>query len=201
MIHNIKRKKGSVCILLGIGMILSAVGLLCYHHYDSHRAAAAAEHIVQELTLQFPKNPQHQFDDYPKREMTAVSADGESLIGILQIPALNMEIPVARDFSYDSLSIEACRCSGSVYTNDIVIAAHNYSGFFGKLYTLSVDDQVVFYDFEGKIHEYQVLSQEIVQPDDIDGMYHQNSQDWDLTLFTCTWDGQSRFTVRCIRKQ
>ena len=25
--------------------------------------------------------------------------------------------------------------------------------------------------------------------------------DWDLTLFTCTLSGQTRFTVRCIRSE
>lgn len=201
MSDNIKRKKGSVCIFLGMSMILSAIGIMCYNICDSYRAETAANHIVEQLKIQIPDNPDNEFDDYLKREMPVISADGEVLIGIIRIPALATEIPVAENFSYDSLNVEACRCYGSVYTNDIVIAAHNYESFFGKLYTLSVGDKVVFYDFEGKVHEYDVISQEIIQPNDIDGMYRRNSGEWDLTLFTCTWDGQTRFTVRCIRSQ
>ncbi len=198
-----KERKGAVCITLGVIMVLSAVGLWGYNRYDADRADKASKEIVVSLKTQMPEKQSSQFEAYPQRKMVAVTAepDGEKWIGIVKIPSLEVELPVAEEFSYDNLNVGACRCNGSAYTNDLVIAAHNFYNHFGRLDNLSIGDEIVFYDFEGKVHYYVVSSQEIVQPTDVDGMYIDPDDDWDLTLFTCTWSGQTRFTVRCVRKQ
>ena len=47
---------------------------------------------------------------------------------------------------------------------------------------------------DGMIWEYEVAAVDILQPTDIEDM---TAGDYDLTLFTCTYGGQSRVTVRC----
>lgn len=196
-----KRKKGALCISLGVLMILSAVGLWCHNLYDADRADKASKHMVAQLKKQIPEKQSSEFEEYPQRTMVTAAAEGKKCIGIVKIPSLEVELPVAEDFSYENLDVGACRCSGSAYTDDLVIAAHNFYNHFGRLDNLSIGDEIVFYDFEGRVHYYEVSSQEIVQPTDVDGMYINKNDDWALTLFTCTWSGQTRFTVRCVRKQ
>lgn len=66
---------------------------------------------------------------------------------------------------------------------------------FGKLANLSPGDPVTFTDMEGSTFSYTVMELETLPADAVEEM---TSGDWDLTLFTCTLDGQSRITVRCV---
>ena len=69
-----------------------------------------------------------------------------------------------------------CRYAGSAYTNNLVIAGHNYRQHFGPIRNLSYGDVVRLADMEAMI-----------------------TGDWDLTLFTCTTGGSARVAVRCVR--
>ena len=53
---------------------------------------------------------------------------------------------------------------------------------------------VYFTDMDGNRFTYQVVSFEVLQPNQIEEMC---DEQWDLTLFTCTLGGRTRFTVRC----
>lgn len=46
----------------------------------------------------------------------------------------------------------------------------------------------------GDVYEYEVEKVETLNPYAVDEML---SGDWDLTLFTCTYGGRKRVTVRC----
>ena len=46
---------------------------------------------------------------------------------------------------------------------------------------------------------YEVSNQEVIDGNDKDEMV-KNVNDWDLTMFTCTFSGRTRQTVRCVRK-
>ncbi len=130
----------------------------------------------------------------PERDMPETEIDEEKYIGILKIPALSLELPVISEWSYASLRKAPCRYSGSAYTGDLVIAAHNYSSHFGKIRELSLGDAVTLTDLDENQFVYRVAEVEILSPYAVEEM---TNGDWDLTLFTCTVGGQSRVAVRC----
>ena len=76
----------------------------------------------------------------------------------------------------------------------MVIAAHNSEAHFKKISNLQEGDIVTFTDAVGNVFTYSVAGIELLQPDEVDNMT--NGQ-WPLTLFTCTYGGASRVTVRC----
>ena len=61
---------------------------------------------------------------------------------------------------------------------------------------LGVGDEVIFTSLNGRQHRYKVAWQELIGGYDTNTMLS-CSEDWDLTLFTCTWSGYSRVTLRC----
>ena len=132
--------------------------------------------------------PNYRTDGSPKR------IDGYLCIGCLSIPSLGLELPVMSDWSYPQLKLSPCRYSGSTGTGDLVICAHNYARHFGKLKTLSEGAEVYFTDMDGMTRRYEVAAVEILPPTDLENM---TAGEYDLTLFTCTYGGQSRVTVRC----
>ena len=77
------------------------------------------------------------------------------------------------------------------------IAAHNYRTHFGPLSRITVGDRVTFTDLDGNVFYYQVAEVQVLKPTAIEEMV---SDDWDLSLFTCTLGGQTRLTVRCEKE-
>ena len=128
--------------------------------------------------------------------MTEVTIDGHSYIGYLTIPALNLELPIMADWDYDKLQIAPCRYSGTLKGGDLVLMAHNYEKHFGKLSKLSEGDSVIFTDMDGIVTQYEVIARDVLNPTAVEEM---TAGDFDLTLFTCTYGGQSRVTVYCDR--
>lgn len=131
----------------------------------------------------------------PDMEMPVSRYNGQDYIGMLEIPALDLKLPVISQWSYPRLRIAPCRYSGSAYTNDLVISAHNYAAHFGYLNQLHEGAAVIFTDADGNIFNYRVDWKETLNPRDVEYM---KESEWDLTLFTCTPGGSYRVAVRCI---
>lgn len=207
-----KKKNRIGNILKGAGLILvtAAVLLLVYNLWDGHRARESEEAILAEYLQENKKasespdasdkeDKQNILDyllnpDMDMPEYTLKSLGDVACIGILEIPALDLELPVISSWSYSSLRLAPCRYSGSAYKGDLVIAAHNYQSHFGGLRTLPEGSEVFFTDAVGNRFSYYVAVTEALTPWSVDDM---TSGEWPLTLFTCTLDSQNRVTVRC----
>ena len=57
---------------------------------------------------------------------------------------------------------------------------------------------MAFTDVDGNVFAYNVAEIQILKPTAIEDMV---SEDWDLSLFTCTLGGRTRLTVRCDRAE
>ena len=188
--------------------LLSALGLTAYNLWSDARAGAAAESVLQQMQTSQNDAVQNsaaedasdeEIPDYilhPEMDMPAQEIDGQYYIGTLQIEPFDLSLPIISEWSYPGLQIAPCRYTGSVYLNNMIIAAHNYTSHFGQLKNLSQGDAITFTDLDGNTFHYQVMEIEILPPYAVHEMI---SGDWDLTLFTCTIGGQTRVTVRCKR--
>lgn len=176
-------------------MIAAALCLTGYNLWDAHRAADSVENIVQEMELPEETEPPAYLLD-PTMDMPIVELDGNEYIGTLDIPSLELSLPVMSDWSYPKLKLAPCRYTGSAYLDDLIIAAHNYPAHFGSLGNLEEGDAVIFTDADGNQFSYTVSEIKQLPPTALEEM---ESGDWDLTLFTCTVGGKARVTVRCVR--
>ena len=105
-----------------------------------------------------------------------------------------------QQWSYPGLKIAPGRYSGSLYTDDLVIAGHNYARHFSPLTHLTVGTEVLFVDMNDNTWHYAVSDTEVLQPTQIEEMAVKTpDSNWDLTLFTCTTTGQARYALRCVR--
>ena len=205
---NIKRHAGGLWITMGLLLIAAALFLSAYNFYDEQRAgqsaAQAAERLEQLMSERSSPEDLGQaagegeatLPDYmlfPQMEMPVLNVAGVDYIGVLLIPALELELPVISQWSYPNLQTAPCRYSGSAYLNNLILCAHNYSTHFGSLKDLQEGDSAIFTDVDGNVFAYRMALREVLNPTDIEEM---ESGDWDLTLFTCTLGGKTRVTVR-----
>lgn len=158
----------------------------------------AADGTMSEMEPENPAEPAStclpsRYVDPYDTEMTRVTIRGNSYVGYLSIPALGLELPVMAEWSYKRLRTAPCRYTGSTKTDDLVILAHNYARHFGRLSRLSGGDAITFTDMNGVVSRYRVVETETVSPYAVADV---TSGEYDLTLFTCTYGGRTRFAVR-----
>lgn len=215
------RKIGIWMMLLGLLLLLSAGGLLMYNSYEDERAGAAAREQLALLVSRIEENkeeeegtsgsadhrqelPQEQWfqeilTQPPGEEeepLPTMAADSDGYIGYISMPTIDIELPIMSDWDYDKLLRSPCYYYGTVETEDLVLMAHNYTRHFGKLSLLDPGDPVYFVDIQGVTTQYVVVHQEILPPKCVPELTNGN---FDLTLFTCTYSGANRVTVRCDR--
>lgn len=199
-----KAMKGK--ILTGVGLLLIAAALLLtvYNIRESDRAGSESEEMVvrmESLTADLPERLETEKKELvpeyvknPEMEMPTVEVNGQECVGMIEIPALGLKLPVISEWSDAKLKKAPCRYSGSAYLKNMIIAGHNYRTHFSGIKRLNPGDSVVFTDADGNIFSYEVAEIETVGGYDIEKM---EAGDWDLTLFTCTNKGKARAAVRC----
>lgn len=197
------RKTGPVCMIAGAAFIILALLLLLHNSNEDNMAGQAADAVLPKIqsTIAQQNIPGETYTRLPdgqapeqSYEMTVTEIDGYGYIGYLSIPVLDLNLPVMSEWDYTRLKIAPCRHFGSTKSNDLVIAGHNYRRHFGKLRSLHSGDLVLFTDMDGEITTYAVGAVEVLAPTAIEEV--KNSA-WDLTLYTCTYGGESRIVVRC----
>ena len=196
---------------IGAALIFGALSLFIYNQHEAVEAEMVSTNLLPQLleviedneeaatepdTYAQPLGTPIDYLDPSAFEMTEVEIDGYAYIGYLFIPKLELDLPIMADWDYTRLRIAPCRYAGSVRGEDLVIMAHNYASHFGDLLRLSEDDRVIFTDMDGITTVYEVVAQDILDPNAVEEM---TSGDFDLTLFTCTYGGKSRVTVYCDR--
>lgn len=193
------KKTGLSLIMAGVLLLLGAAGLTAYNIADSMRAKQAVEAIIgpiaEAIDQQEPSSMvRPEGDAVP--EMPVRIQDGLRYIGIIEIPALNLSLPVLENWSYDLLKISPCRYAGSYFTNDLVLCAHNYAAHFNGLRYVDIGSDVYFTAVSGQTFHYVIDNRETLTPEENDRMITPNGE-WDLTLFTCYIGGATRCTLRC----
>ena len=220
------KKLGTICMGLGLLLILAALVLFLRNQQEARQAGQTAELVLPRLMAVIPSEPESpaapvpsspaagasaapelsetpllpenalEVPTEPDPTMTEAEIDGRRYIGCLTIPALDLELPVLSQLDDSSLKLSPCRYAGSTKTDDLVIGGHNYVQHFAYLSRLSPGDAVYFLDMDGVLSTYQVAAVEVLEETAVAEM---TAGDYALTLFTCTYGGGSRVTVRCDR--
>ena len=183
-----------ICLAVGAIFVLAALGLVIFNLEQAEQAADASDRTLPVLQTAIAERAQESRPVPGSMEATEpLEIDGEQYLGILTIPALELELPVLSDLSSAKLQLGPCRYYGAI-ARDLVIAAHNYARYFGRLSELHTGDVVYLTEVSGHRNRYRVRGVEILSATAIEEMLQSG---YELTLFTCTYGGAERVTVRC----
>lgn len=199
-----KNKKGSIWIGMGLLFIVAALCLCGYNLWDAKRAEKAVGEVLQSFEIEKkeyapadPETGEYEVPDYvlnPQMQMPTQKHGDYHYIGMLELPACDLKLPVISEWTYPALKIAPCRFSGTPYLGNMMIAAHSYEAHFRKIRTIPMGEIVIFTDMDGNVFQYEIIDRENVSGTDLNAL---QGGDWDLTLFTCTPGGSSRVAVRC----
>jgi len=199
-----KRKIGASCMILGAVLIAAALSLFISNEKEAEQAGQMAREslvaLVDEMEEQQGQSVSGEWVmnetemNLVEMTMEEVEVDGNRYVGVISLPTLELELPILAEWNYELLQIAPCLYSGTIYTNDMVLMAHNYESHFGRIDELKVGDEIRFMDVSGEVLRYEVVARDVLGPTAVEDM---TSGAFDLTLFTCTYGGAERVTVRC----
>lgn len=196
---------------LPLGCAMLVVSLICFlGAYGIHIANETEQNLAGDSTAQvlycldsavaLPEVNESEglwsLPDAEEYTTSAVAIDNTNYIGTLNIPALELTLPIASEWSLSQARRTPCRWTGSLNESNLILAGHNYRMHFGHLTDLESGDLVSFTDCNGEEFWYEVIETVVIAGTDIAGMLEGDDK-WDLTLFTCTYGGANRVAVRC----
>lgn len=141
----------------------------------------------------------------PISEADAALFSSGNVIGLIEIEALDLKYPIvegadSKQLAYGIGHIPDTAAVGSV--GNCVLAGHRgsrYGTYFKYLNKLSEGDTVKITNKDGNIHQYEVVSWEVVGP--YDNSVKAQGTETELTLLTCENSGTMRLIYHCIYKE
>lgn len=200
---------------------VGAAAYLVHGKVSADAAGAYAAQVAERIEAAVPaEKPAASWPTVPDMEMpvyrdgeggegddgSAAEGDGGSaartFVGVLRIPALDLQLAVGAIADEDALSDSPCRLVGSAYADDMVVLGRNIGGHFGRLTALSPGDDVSFTDVDGNAFEYRVASIDQLPADEADAAADLDggaslSDGYPLTLVTTSTGGEYRILVHC----
>ena len=126
-----------------------------------------------------------------------------SIIGMIEIPILNISYPIFNELTDDLLKTSPCRFFGdfpSQSSNEfnLCIAGHNYDNdkFFSKIKDLNINDIIYLYDSYNNQYSYSVIKNYEVKSDDLSPVYSTITDSFELTLVTCNNFNNNRIIIK-----
>ncbi|MEN6338621.1 MAG: sortase [Clostridiaceae bacterium] len=179
---------------------------------DASAAADSNEHMVNDgSNTGVDESGEYVQPDAPEvSELDATiqkiikATDDNGVIGILEIPEYDVELPIIGKWSYKLLKISICRYKGPDPNEkgNMVLIGHNYKSgaHFGILKKLEVGDEIYLTDSAtGTRVRYEVYQIKSIAPDAFSALKTYQG-DYGLTLMTCKDNGTNRLLVRCEKK-
>ena len=189
----IKRFKFQFFISLII-IILFTIYLL-YFYNSKFKKESLSNGLLNRFNIEhiYSKN-----EDYTIVELNQNS--NYFVIGIIEIPKLNINYPILSDVSDELLKISACRFYGP-HPNEIgnlCIAAHNYDDnrFFGNLYKLEIGDKINIYDSTNSLIIYYVYDKYETDKNDTTCTSQNTYGKKEITLITCNNFNGNRLIIK-----
>lgn len=122
------------------------------------------------------------------------------VIGMIEIPKINIKYPILSDTSDEFLKISACKFYGP-YPNEIgnlCIAAHNYDDnrFFSNLYKLNIGDTINIYNSNNQHIIYTVYDKFEISENDTSCTSQNTNGKREITLVTCNNANKNRLVIK-----
>lgn len=183
-------RKGRGLIVSGLILIVMALLLSGNNLMEGYHQKTESDTVLQSLVF----DEVHAEETVSEEtELPQQTVEENIYVGKIEVPALGIELPVLSYYSPEGLMSAPARYTGSPYTDDMIICAHNSYSHFGTLFRLHTGDTVIFTDLDGNVFTYELFETEILQHDQLDVLL---DGDWDLTLFTCVLDNSQRRVFR-----
>lgn len=197
VINNSKKKQKKFKLLLYISIfsIFCVLFYFLYSFYSRNKKEEFSKKLLNNFNLEqlYSDNK-----DYVTVELN--SSGTFFVIGIVEIPKINIKYPILSHTNDELLKIAPCKFFGS-YPNqegNMCIAGHNYDDdrFFSNLYKLNIGDFVNIYDSKNNLINYEIYEKFETYESDISCTSQNTDGRKEITLVTCNNINNNRLIIK-----
>ena len=149
-----------------------------------------------EVTKNFHELQEAQNQEQP----IELQMQGHKVIGIIKIPAIDLEYPIIDKTTKETMRISISKFSGGEINEigNVALAVHNnYSGtMFGKNKNLKIKDKIYLTDLTRRTIEYEIYNIFVTDPNDTSILETEDKTKRELTLITCKNGRSERLIIK-----
>lgn len=190
------KRKSSILIVIGLLLIASALSLVIFNHYQDYSVDKQNKILLEVIEEKQIEDHTALYRQYPDVPMPVIEVEDLSYVGTIIAPSVDLNTPILASYDAKTMEVTPALYSGTAYKHDMLLLGHNYQSCFGKLAYLNIGDEIQFIDNHKNQFYYEVNNIFIAGEYEFDRI-QSREDDWDLTMFTCTWSGKERVVIRC----
>lgn len=189
-----KKRILSLGIILGFCLILGSLCLILGSQFRIRQGTQECNAVLSQVNNLLSERTQGTPEGYPNTEMPALDIHETDYIGLLEIPAFGIALPVSDDWTNKDLYCAPSRFCGSVYDHSLVIGGGDYTLQFAFCDKIDIGTLVVLTDLTGAEFPYCVSRVDRSEQANAQWLAH---SDFDLTLFCRDTYSMEYIAVRC----
>ncbi len=199
--QKLSKKRLHIQFFLSITAIFIISAIFFYYKFSLNSKADFSNLLINNYSIT-RLYANHNTEENSSNEETLAP---DSIIGIIEIPSLNISYPIFNELTDELLKTSPCRfygdfpSEGNITENlNLCIAGHNYDNhkFFSDIKNLNIDDSIIIYDNANHPFTYSVIKQYEVEPEDLSPVYETLTDSYELTLVTCNNYNGNRIIIK-----
>ncbi|MCI8956695.1 MAG: sortase [Eubacterium sp.] len=183
---KIKKRFGKVLLAIGIVLISISVIMVIKYELQDMKSGKIIKDVLHKI---------EEYDAQDHDDSMLYRINDTKYIGVLNIPSLGVVLPICSEWNSENSEKGVCRYLGNIDERNLILAGHNYRSMLRSLSEIETGSEIIITDINQAEHHYTVTYTEVV------GGYNSKamiSGEWDMTVFTCTIPGNTRYVVRCV---
>lgn len=199
------KKSNKSRVIINFILVILILGIITYLRIEtnSEKNIKQANNYEVKNVVTSTNNIKENEKVYPKEEVIK-EYKGYEVDSKLEIPKIELETYILKDFSKETLNISVTKfwgCKPNTIGN-YCIAGHNFKNknMFHDLKKLKRNDNLFIIDNKvGKV-EYEIYDIYKVLPEDTSCLEQETNGKKEVTLITCTSDSEERIIIKAVEK-
>ena len=191
------KRRANLFFVIGGLLVAGSLALLAYSSVHSAQAQKHNAEVVAQITTILPDRIDGVMDNYSNMEMPAMQIAGEDYIGLLEIPAFGLTLPIGSSWDAGKVTSYPCRFWGTVYDGSLVVGGADQAGQLDCLDQIWDGSVVTVTDMTGSVFRYVVSRVERSKSAQAEVLLDDTA---DLSLFVRDAYNLEYIIVRCMTK-
>lgn len=190
-----KKKIYNIILIILALILLVVISIIAFKRINNQIKEKELINTVADIKVKLEEIKESEND-----EKTITKYKGYDIVGIIEIPKMNIEYPIINQTSDETMALSITKFWGN-NVNDIgnfTMAGHNYfdGTMFSNTNKLNIEDTIKMTDLDGKTIEYKVFDKYIIDPNDVKCVQSVKENTREITLITCINGRNNRLVVK-----
>lgn len=195
-----------ILLILLLILAIVVIALIVKKHSERQLYEEKNQKIVQKFKDAITVHKQNEIVDEINENINEpiIEFEGYKVIGIINIPKINLEYPILEETTKATMKISISRYWGKEINSlgNVSLAGHNnYDGtMFGKNKNLEIGDIIELTDLSNNTIKYEIYDIFSTDPNDVTILQTTDSKIREVTLITCTNGRAERLIIKAHEK-